>query len=596
MNKVTLIFLAFLAGAAVLYYIVPKKIRWVVLLIASIGFYAVTDKYLIAFVCLTTISVYFCARGIQKNNDRLKKPSPLKEAQPTVATPEKQDAQANVDNVESANVISCEVAADCANTVVDSAAASQSGAQETGQNFADSGAQNEDKKRKKKVKQPLEGKALKEHIKKQNKALIASIIILNLAIIGFLKYFNFFGSTVNSLLELCGAKGRIPALKLFLPLGISFYTLQALGYLIDVYRKKYEAERNFSKVALFLLFFPQILEGPIGRFDKLADRLYEGQSANYENIIFGLERIAWGLFKKMVVADRLYMLVYKISESPSEYSGVASLMFIVCYTLQLYADFSGFIDIAIGGGQLFGIKMDENFRQPFFAKSAQEFWQRWHITLGSWLKDYVFYSVALSPKLNKACNKLKKKHKNHFTKMLPTAVALLAVWFCNGLWHGPEWKYIVFGLYYFVIIVSGMMLEPLFKKIAEKIKLNLDGKGWGIVRHLRTLLIIFVGETIFGAKNLKDAVHILGSVFVPYHGNFFSLGLDYKEFIIAVLGVITIFIVGIVKERGVDIRQNLYEKAVPVRWVTFLALTFSIMVFGAYGGMYSVAPFIYGNF
>lgn len=158
------------------------------------------------------------------------------------------------------------------------------------------------------------------------------------------------------------------------------------------------------------------------------------------------------------------MLVYKISESPSEYSGVAGLMFIVCYTLQLYADFSGFIDIAIGGGQLFGIKMDENFRQPFFAKSAQEFWQRWHITLGSWLKDYVFYSVALSPKLNKACNKLKKKHKNHFTKMLPTAVALLAVWICNGLWHGPEWKYIVFGLYYFVIIVSGMMLEPLFKK------------------------------------------------------------------------------------------------------------------------------------
>ena len=147
-----------------------------------------------------------------------------------------------------------------------------------------------------------------------------------------------------------------------------------------------------------------------------------------------------------------------------------------------------------------------------------------------------------------------------------------------------------------MIIVSGMMLEPLFKKIAEKIKLNLDGKGWGVVRHLRTLVIIFVGETIFGAKTLKDAVHILGSVFVSYRGNFFSLGLDYKEFIIAVLGVITIFIVGIVKERGVYIRQNLYEKAVPVRWVTFLALTFSIMVFGAYGGMYSVAPFIYGNF
>lgn len=254
MNTVTLIFLAFLAGAAVLYYVVPKKIRWVVLLIASIGFYAVTDKYLIAFVCLTTISVYFGARGIQKNNDRLKKPAPLKEAQPAVAMSEKQDAQVSQETGDMANATSQAGAADSANMVVDGVA--QSGAQETGQTLADSDSNNSDKKRKKKAKTPLEGKALKEHIKKQNKALIASIIILNLAIIGFLKYFNFFGSTVNSLLELCGAKGTIPALKLFLPLGISFYTLQALGYLIDVYRKKIRGGTKLFKSRALPLVFP----------------------------------------------------------------------------------------------------------------------------------------------------------------------------------------------------------------------------------------------------------------------------------------------------------------------------------------------------
>lgn len=599
MNKTTLIFLAFLAGAAILYYIIPKKIRWIVVLLASIAFYALCDKYLIAFVCFTTVSVYFGARGMQKNNERLKKNMPHTIDEHTIGVVEEKDETtstqvvAAIETTVLSSSVSDEIAADSVSVGQDSTAIiTPSGAQRILQSTDDI----PNKKLYKKGKTPLEGKALKEHVKKQNKAIIASIIVLNLAIIGVLKYFNFFGNTINSILVLCGANGIIPTLDLFLPMGISFYTLQAIGYLIDVYRKKYLAERNFAKVALFLLFFPQILEGPIGRFDKLADQLYKGNSANYENIVFGLERIAWGLFKKMVVADRLYMLVYKISEAPNEYSGVASLMFILCYTIQLYADFSGFIDIALGGAQLFGVKMDENFRQPFFAKSAQEFWQRWHITLGTWLKDYVFYSVALSPKLNKGCNALKKKHKNHFTKMLPTAVALLAVWLCNGLWHGPEWKYIVYGMYYFVIIVSGMMLEPVFKKVASKIKINLDSKGWCIVKRIRTLLIIFVGETIFGAKTLKDAFHILGSVFTPYQGDFFSLGLDYKEFIIAVLGIIVIFIVGLIKERGVDVRQGLYEKAVPIRWVVLLALSFSIMVFGAYGGMYSVTPFIYGNF
>lgn len=511
MNSVMLIFFAVLAAAVILYYAMPIKYRWIVLLSASIIFYAIVSTYLIAFIAVTILTVYFGARQIQRNNDK---------------------------------------------------------------------ATDENKKK----------------IKKTNKILISFIIVFNLGIIGFLKYFNFLGGTINSLLSLLHVNGKIPALKLFLPIGISFYTLQAIGYLIDVYRNKYPAERNFFKVALFLIFFAQILEGPIARFDQTANQLYEGHRADYHNITFGLQRILWGLFKKMVVADRLYLLVKTVSDNPTQFSGIASLLFILFYTFQLYADFSGFIDIAAGAGELFGIKLPENFRQPFFAKSAQEFWKRWHISLGAWLKEYVFYSVALSPKVIKFGNKFKKKRRNHFTKMLPTIIALFAVWICNGLWHGPEWKYIVYGMYYFVIIVAGMLLEPLFQKAYRKMNFNPDGKLWSAFRHIRTLLIIFIGETIFGAKTLSDAFFILGSVFRPYNGSLFSLGLDYKEFIIAIVGLIVMFAFDFIKEKGVDIRQSLAVKVLPLRWAAYLSIAAVIVVFGAYGGIYSVMPFIYGEF
>ena len=514
MNTVMLIFFIALAASAIVYYIVPLKFRWIVLLVESVAFYVAIDTYLIAFICSTILTVYFGARYIQRNNDRA-------------------SADDNADKVK---------------------------------------------------------------IKKKNKAMIALIIIFNLGIIGFLKYFNFLGGTINSLLALFGAQARIPFLKLFLPLGISFYTLQAIGYLIDVYRRKYPAERHFGKLSLFLLFFPQILEGPIARYDQTGAQIFEGHRADYKNITFGLQRILWGLFKKMVVADRLYLLVKTVSDAPANFSGIASLLFILFYTIQLYADFSGFIDIAIGSGEIFGISLPENFKQPFFAASAQDFWKRWHITLGAWLKEYVFYSVALSPRVVKASGKLKKKWKSHFTKMLPTGIALLAVWFCNGLWHGPEWKYIVYGMYYFIIIFTGMMLEPLFKKFWQKLHVSPENKGLAVFRHIRTLLIIFVGETIFGANSLSDAFVILASVFKPYHGSMFSLGLDYKEFIIAILGIATIFVVDGIKERGVSIRSSIAAKAFPIRWAAYLSVIVVIIIFGAYGGLYSVMPFIYGNF
>ncbi len=435
----------------------------------------------------------------------------------------------------------------------------------------------------------------KKKLKSRNKAEVVVTIVFNLGILAFLKYYNFFGSSFCSLLELCGADVHFRILNLVMPLGISFYTLTAIGYLVDVHRAKYPPETNYFKVLLFLTFFATITEGPILRYDGSAT-LFEGHRADYKGICHGCQRILWGLFKKLVIADRVYMLVKTIYADPMSYSGAACLFFILGYTLQLYADFSGAMDIMIGASEIFGIKLPENFRQPFFAKSAQEFWQRWHITLGTWLKEYVFYSVALSPGMVKFGKKIKKKHKNHFTKLLPTGFALLAVWLCNGIWHGPQWNYIVYGLYYFVIIFTGMLLEPLFAKLYKKIKLDPKCLGMRIFRHIRTLLIIFIGETIFGAPTLSAGLHILGALFTPYQGSVLALGLDLKELIVLLIAIAVLFAVGLLKEKKVEIRASIDTLVLPLRWLIYVGGIAIVIMFGAYGSLYSSVPFMYGNF
>lgn len=512
MNTVMLIYFAVLAAAVLVYYLVPKRGRWIVLLAFSLLFYVLASTYLVVFVLATAASVYFSARFLVR---------------PAAEGEEERAARRR---------------------------------------------------------------------KRNNKIFVALTVAFNLAVLGFLKYYNFFGGTFNSLLALAGAQVRLPALRLLLPLGISFYTLSAVGYMVDIGRGRFAPERNFGKLCLFLCFFPLILEGPICRYGQTAGELCEGHEFDYRGVLFGVQRILWGLFKKIVVADRLYLLVKTVGDAPAQFGGYASVLFILCYTLQLYADFSGFIDIALGSGELFGVRLPENFRRPFFARSAQEFWQRWHITLGAWLKEYVFYTVALNPRVIAAGGKLKKIRKNHFTKMFPTLAALLAVWLCNGLWHGPEWKYIVYGMYYFVIISAGMLCEPLFKKVYAKCGISPENRVLTVFRHLRTLLIIFVGETIFGANTLGDAWIILSSVFRPYGGTLASLGLDLREWIIALVGLGLMLAVGICQERGISVRSKVAEAVLPVRWASYLGVAVFLVLFGAYGDAYAVVPFIYGNF
>ena len=292
-----------------------------------------------------------------------------------------------------------------------------------------------------------EKKDFKKNIVRKKKKIVLAMVLIAFGMLGIMKYTNFMLGNIDAVLRLFGSGKQIGVLNLTLPLGISFYTFQSISYVVDVYRGKHKAQGNFFKHALFVSFFPQLLQGPIGRYERLGSQLYEGHSYNLKELQFGVQRILWGFFKKMVLADRVNAAVLLIFHNYWNYGGWYNVLGVLLYSIQLYADFSGGIDIVIGIAQMFGITMDENFRQPYFSRSISEFWRRWHITLGTWMKDYIFYPFSLSKSMAKFGKWSKKKFGNNVGKLLPVGLADILVFFVVGVWHGAAWKYIMYGIY-----------------------------------------------------------------------------------------------------------------------------------------------------
>lgn len=441
-------------------------------------------------------------------------------------------------------------------------------------------------------------KSFKEKLLWQKKMVMILMLLINIGTLAFLKYFNFFGDVLNFAL-LDHMNMHIPMLKLFLPLGISFYTLQAVSYVIDVYRGKYKADRNFGRVALFLAFFPTIVEGPIARYDQVAQQLFEGHSFHYVNLTHGAQLILWGMFKKIVIADRANMLVNHVFNDYTKFSGLSVIIAVIFYTIQLYTEFSGAMDIVRGSAQIFSVNLPENFRQPFFAKSINEFWQRWHITLGAWLRDYIFYSVSLSNPFKKF-NQFVRKHCNeYFSKLLPATTALFFVWICNGLWHGASIKYVMYGMYYYSIMVIGMFMEPVFIKVSEKLHICKERNYFRVFQILRTVFIVNIGMLIFRADNLSIAFDMFISCFRNISFQIHPLthlGLSSLDMLIVILGIIVVFIVGVMKEKGFHIRESVAKWHIVPRWTFYIAGLFIVIIFGAYGRGYDIASFIYAQF
>lgn len=429
---------------------------------------------------------------------------------------------------------------------------------------------------------------LKRKIKTKKRIILISTIILNLSILILLKYDNFIISIFNSFLST-----NFPFKNFILPLGISYYTLEAISYILDIYNGKIEAETNIFKVFLYLSFFPLMIEGPISRYSEMGKQLYEPHNIDFNTYKNGLILIIWGYLKKLVIADRAAIFVNNVFSQNC--TGLVVLIASILYVVQIYTEFSGCMDIVTGVSELFGIKVPDNFRRPFFSISINEFWRRWHITLGTWLRDYIFYPLSISNLNMKIILKTGKLNKN-IAKAISLAIPLFFVWFIMGLWHGASVKYILYGLYYYAIIMLGILFKSLFDKLLLIFKIKTSSFKFKLFQILRTDLLVLIGMTIFRANTFKSAFIFLLSIFHKSNISILNLGINLKEFILLIIMLVIIFIVDLLNELGFNIRTKLDNMNIAVRWAIYMTLIFSLLTFGIYGYGYNVSDFIYGGF
>ena len=452
-------------------------------------------------------------------------------------------------------------------------------------------------------------KKLKEKVKKQKRWILAMTLVVNFGILVFLKYYNFFSSSVNGILRLFPSARQLPLLRLILPLGISFYTFQSMGYLVDVYRETVKAERNPFRFALFVSFFPQIVQGPIGIYSDLAHQLYEPHSFDFTRMKHAALLVLWGLFKKLVIADRAIIAINAVTENYASFSGTTLTLTIILYSLQLYADFSGGIDISRGVSKLFGIELMENFRRPYFAKDISEYWRRWHISLGNWFKNYLFYPMAMSKQFNAMSKGIKKskfggtKAGAHVAKVLPTSIASFFVFFMVGVWHGANWKYIAFGVYNGLIIMLAVLLKPVFEWTLTKLRIHPESKSFTLFRIVRTYILVLVGYVFDVAPTFSASMMTFRRFFTCQsisraRREFPQLGLDLADYILLAMCTVTVYIVSVWQERHADTTVSLAldKRRFGARFACFYFLIMAVILFGIYGSGYNPADFVYMQF
>ncbi len=532
MTIVSFEFMLFVAAVVLVYYLVPKKVRWIVLLLGSYVFYWLNSKWLVLALLGTSLVTWLAGLLLQKKSDGYQ--AYLRE-HPDLTREEK--------------------------------------------------------------------KAGKNQLKKKNRRILVLGILLVLGALLFLKYFNFFGDNLNRLFAGVGAGWRVPYLNLLLPLGISFYTLQAIAYMVDIYRGKIRADRNPVKFMLFMSFFPQILQGPIPRHSQLANQLYEGHAFDYKRLRLGAQLMLWGLIKKLVIAERLAVPVNFLFEHHAEYSGPILFFAAALYGLQVYTDFSAGMDIARGVAQMLGISLVLNFTQPYHATSIEDFWRRWHITMGSWMKDYILYPLSLSKAFTSLGRKSRKILGQFAGKRLPAFLAMFIVYFCVGFWHGANWKYIGYGVWNGLFIMSGILLDTVYARGRTLCRIDENTAGWHVFRMLRTFVIVSFGRFFSRAEDLPAALAMFRGTFRNWRdvtfvtdGTLLKTGLNNANWILLIFLVFLLFYVDFKHEHGFSFREAIMRQHIVFRWAIYIAAVLIVLVFGFYGPGYNALNFVYEKF
>lgn len=445
-----------------------------------------------------------------------------------------------------------------------------------------------------------ERKAYKASVKSSQRRWMLVCLLFNLGILAVLKYTNFFISNVNFFLDVFGSGKQLSFLNLILPMGISFYTFMAVGYLLDVYRGKYPAETHPGRFALFISFFPHVVQGPISRYDDVRGTLGVSHAFDWQQVSFGLERILWGYFKKVVIADRILTAVNTIIQNPETYDGIYVFLGMMFYALELYADFTGGIDITIGIAQTFGVTLKENFHRPYFSKNIAEYWRRWHITMGTWFTDYIFYPISVSQpmlKLNKAA---RKYFGDYIGKRMPVYTASAAVWFATGIWHGAAWNFIVWGMMNFAVLMISQEFEPFYKWFHKKF--HVDGTvGFKTFQVIRTVLLMSCLRMFDCYRDVPLTFRMFGDMLIHsrpgqlFDGRFWTLGLTAADYVLLAIGLCLLIFVSLLGRSG-SVRARIAKKPLLFRFACWYLLFLAVLVFGAYGVGYDSSQFIYNQF
>lgn len=422
------------------------------------------------------------------------------------------------------------------------------------------------------------------------KSVVAVSLFLNFGILFLFKYYGFVTDALKKVFGVLGIQLQTPAFDVLLPVGISFYIFQAVGYLIDVYRGSLKPEKNPLRYALFVSFFPQLVAGPIERSTNLLpqlQRVHELRLWDPKRIQKGALIMLYGYFMKMVIADRAALYVDTVFDAMhySEYQGFQVIIGAALFALQIYCDFGGYTYIAIGAARIMGFDLMDNFHMPYLARNIKDFWARWHVSLTTWFRDYLYIPLGGSRK-----------------GTVVKYINIFIVFLVSGLWHGAAWHYVAWGVIHGILRIAGEITQKPREKVYAALHFQRDTLAVKLWQTVCTFSMVTAAWTFFRAESVRQALEIIQSIFKRFNlwvltdGSLFTLGLDAKDWNVLLVGIFLLLLVDILRYKGVNLPELFLKQNLWFRWLVFYVGIFAVVIFGVYGAQYNAAGFIYFRF
>lgn len=440
-------------------------------------------------------------------------------------------------------------------------------------------------------------KKIKETYKKKARRILLLALVLCVGILCVTKFTKYAVRYLNLIAGALNGTAPFSAAWVLVPLGISYYTFSTVGYLLDVYWRRYGYEENFFRFFLYAIYFPHIVQGPISRYNLLGQELKKELRFDEQRVVFGVELMIWGFFKKMVIADRLNLFVSSVYDG-QVHPGSIFLLAALFDAIQIYTDFSGYMDIVRGASQIFGVELENNFNHPFFSRTVPEFWRRWHMTLGGWFKDYVYYPCTISHWMKKLNKTTKKRLPERVSRFFTVVIPVMITWVLTGLWHGTGKTYLCWGIYYGALITISVAFQPEFARLTKLLRIRTDTLTWRTFQMVRTFCCFMGGRLLTSPGSLRNTWMVLREMvgnFQPWcllDGSVLAYGVNGADLILLAFCVLLLWAVSMLQERC-SVRQTLARQNIVLRWALLYVAIFSVVIFGIYGPGFEASAFIY---